>query len=305
MDKILIIDDSRVQAEFLKSILKDDYDVTISQTADDGLRNARTGNFSLILLDIIMPDMDGFMLLKELQETALTKHFPVIMITSLTDVEHEERGLVLGAVDYITKPFNTTIVRARINTHIKLFHYRMQFREQAMIDELTGVPNRRSYEEACQTKWREAIRLRLPFSICMLDVDKFKIYNDTFGHPAGDRVLADVAKTVSHHLQRATDFFARYGGEEFVGLFLNEDANEIYEYMQKIRQAVEDLHIPHSPEVSPWVTVSMGGVTVWPKEGDSYEVNLKIADTMLYDAKRLGRNRVVWSNGHKEQWREK
>ena len=305
MDKILIIDDSAVQAKFVRNILQEEYDVTVCQTAEKGLQYARTGAYSLILLDVIMPGMNGFSLLKELQETALTRHFPVILITSLDDTENEERGLILGAVDYITKPFNPTIVKARVNTHIRLFNYQMRDREQAMLDELTGVANRRSYENNSRMKWQEAIRFEVSFSVCMIDVDKFKVYNDTFGHPAGDKVLASVAKTVSSYLKRATDFFARYGGEEFVVIFLNNSPRGAYEFMKRIRQAVESLHIPHNPSVSEWVTISVGGFTCFPKEGDSYESCLKIADNMLYEAKGTGRNMVVWSNEKKEKWREK
>lgn len=305
MEKILAIDDSQVQAELLRKILCEQYDVTTCTTAKEGMQAALTGEYSLILLDVIMPDIDGFAMLKLLKEASQTKHTPVIMITGLTDVQNEEKGLVLGAVDYITKPFYPLIVKARVNTHIKLFHYQEQMRSQAMVDELTGIANRRCYEETSISRWRDAIRLGLSFSVCMMDIDKFKVYNDTFGHPAGDRVLATVAKTVSLCLRRSTDFFARYGGEEFVAIVVGHDAGNANIHMEKARQAVEELHIPHNPTVSKWVTLSMGGVTVVPKEGDSFDTYLKIADTMLYDAKRLGRNRVVWSYEGKEQWFEK
>lgn len=138
----------------------------------------------------------------------------------------------------------------------------------------------------------------------MFDIDYFKVYNDTFGHPAGDKVIASVARLLSSHLQRSTDFVARYGGEEFVAFFLGDSANKAFDYLKKIRRAVEALHIPHSPEVSQWVTVSIGGITLIPQRENSYEVYLKIADTMLYDAKKFGRNKVVWANEKMEQWCE-
>ena len=305
MDKILVIDDSAVQAEYLRSILKEEYDVTVCNTAKEGLSAAKEGCFGLILLDIVMPDMDGFVLLQELKETDLTKHIPVIMLTSLSDVQYEERGLLMGAVDYVAKPFSPVIIRARVNSHIQLYHYQMEFKQQAMVDELTGVANRRRYEGESLAKWREAIRFGMPLSICMFDIDKFKLYNDTFGHPAGDQVIAAVAKTAGAYFQRSTDLFARYGGEEFVAVFVGNDARASFEFLKTIRQAVEDLHIKHNSPVCEWVTVSVGGVSLVPKSGDSYETYLKLADTMLYDAKRLGRNRVVWSNAGKEQWMEK
>ena len=122
MEKILIVDDSVVQATQLKNILDDEYDVTIAQTAGEGLHRASSEAYSLILLDVVMPEMDGFTLLKKLQEEIITQNVPVILITSLADVENEQRGLVLGAVDYITKPFHALIVKARVNTHLSLIH---------------------------------------------------------------------------------------------------------------------------------------------------------------------------------------
>ena len=304
MDKILVIDDSTVQCEYLRSILCDEFEIVLCQTGREGLHTARNEDFSLILLDIIMPDMDGFMILQELKATEVTKYIPVILITSLSDIQHEEKGLLSGAVDYITKPFSPVIVRARIKSHIQLYHYQMKFKAEASLDALTGVANRRRYEEEAVVKWRSAIRFGLPFTICMFDIDNFKVYNDTFGHPAGDKVLAEVAQTISSRLHRATDFFARYGGEEFVALCTGDDARPMFDYMIQVRQSVEALRIPHNPKVREWVTVSVGGMTYCPRSGDCYDTYLKIADTMLYDAKRFGRNQVVWSNAVREQWIE-
>lgn len=305
MEKILVVDDSAVQAAQLKAILDDEYDVTVAQTAEDGLRRTSGESYSLILLDVVMPGMDGFTLLKKLQEEIITQSVPVILITSLSDVMHEQRGLVLGAVDYITKPFSPLIVKARVNTHIKLYNFRRQVEQQSMTDQLTGIANRRRYDRYSAIKWRETIRLQLPFSICMFDIDHFKIYNDTFGHPAGDKVIAAVAKTISSHLHRSTDFVARYGGEEFVALSMGDRSDKIFGHLKRVRQAVEDLHIPHDPSASQWVTVSVGGVTIVPPPDGSYAFYLKVADTMLYDAKKSGRNRVVWADEQMKQLREK
>ena len=304
MEKVLIVDDSPIQATQLKSILEADYDIRVAQTAEDGLNYASSGDYSLILLDVVMPGMDGFTLLKKLQEEIITQSIPVILITSLSDIQHEQLGLTLGAVDYISKPFHPLIVKARVNTHIKLYKYRKQVEHQSMTDQLTGIANRRQHDTYSIVKWNEATRLQVPFSVCMFDIDHFKAYNDTFGHPAGDKVIAGVAKTVSSYLQRSTDFLARYGGEESVAFFLGDNAKRAFEYLKKIRRAVEALHIDHDPSVSQWVTVSIGGITVIPQRENSYEVYLKIADTMLYDAKRYGRNRVVWANEKMEQWHE-
>lgn len=305
MEKILIVDDSLVQAAQLKSILEDEYDVTVAQRAEEGLAAAKDGQFSLILLDVVMPGMDGFTLLKKLQEEIVTQSVPVILITSLSGVADEEHGLILGAVDYITKPFEPLIIKARVDTHIKLYRYRRQIEQQSMTDQLTGIANRRRYERYSLEKWSEAIRLRVPLSICIFDIDHFKMYNDTFGHPAGDKVIAAIAKTAASYLQRSTDFLARYGGEEFVALSMGDPSKQIFEHWKKIRRAVEDLHIPHEPSVGQWVTVSIGGVTVIPDRERTYDFYLKIADTMLYDAKKSGRNRGVWANEQLKQVFEK
>ena len=167
----MVIDDSSVQADMLRSILEEDYDITVVHTAEAGLHHARVGNFSLVLLDVIMPGMDGFDLLRKMQEEVVTEHVPVILITSLRDAEYEERGLVLGAVDYITKPYHPPIVRARVNTHVKLYRYRTQVEQQSMVDPMTGVPNRRSYDLNCYNKWQEAVRFQQPISLCMFDID--------------------------------------------------------------------------------------------------------------------------------------
>ena len=266
MEKILIVDDSLVQAVQLKTILEDEYDITVVQTAEEGLSRASGENFSLILLDVVMPGMDGFTLLKKLQEEIITQSVPVILITGLSDVTSEQRGLVLGAVDYITKPFNDLIVKARVNTHIKLYRYRRQVEQQSMTDQLTGIANRRRYERYSIAKWKEAVRLHIPFSVCMFDIDRFKVYNDTF-----------------------------------VALTLGDSAEQLFRHWKGIRQAVEDLHIPHDPSVSEWVTVSIGGVTVVPERNRSFDSYLKIADTMLYDAKKRSRNTVVWADERMKQ----
>ncbi len=244
MEKILIIDDSPVQAAHLKSILEKDYQITTVQEPQTGLDYAREQDFSLILLDVVMPGMDGFVLLKKLQEEVATRHIPVILITSLSDIENEQRGLTLGAVDYIYKPFHPLIVKARVNTHIKLYQYRKQVEYQSMTDQLTGIANRRRYERVSMQKWQEAIRLKVPFSICMMDIDHFKKYNDTFGHPAGDTVITAVAATAGRYLRRNTDFLARYGGEEFVAFMLGDSSKQAFEQMRRVRGAVEELHSP-------------------------------------------------------------
>lgn len=305
MEKILIIDDSVLQSAQLKRILESDYEVSAAQTAEEGLDLVAAGDYALILLDVVMPEMDGFVLLEKLQEEIATRHIPVILITSLSDVVYEQQGLALGAVDYITKPFVPAIVKARVKTHVKLYQFRRQAERQRMEDQLTGVANRRGYEQYSIAMWHEAARLECSFSVCVIDIDRFQAYNDRFGRRAGDQVLSAVAGAASGRLNRATDFFARCGGDEFVAITLGDGAEKVFEHMTAIRRAVEELHIPHDPSAAGWVTISAGGVTVAPEPRQSYETYRKIADAMLYDAKKQGRNRVVWAGEGMRQLLEK
>ena len=157
-EKILIIDDSPIQAERLRSILQDDYEIVLADTAELGLKYVREGSCDLVLLDVVMPGMDGFVLLKKLQEEVITQHTPVILITSLNDAVNEERGLTLGAVDYITKPYHPPIVRARVNTHIRLSRYRRQVEQKALIDPMTGAATRRGSDSCGRRQWTAAVR---------------------------------------------------------------------------------------------------------------------------------------------------
>lgn len=304
-ERILIVDDSLAQVAQLRAILEGDYETVSVQTAERALMMIGTGDFSLVLLDVILPGMDGFMLLKKLQENSATRRLPVILITSLGESDYEQVGLDLGAVDYIAKPFHPKIVKARVNTHIKLYRYRRQLEDQSLTDPLTGIANRRRHDQYSLSRWREASRLGLRMSICILDVDRFKAYNDRFGHLAGDRLIAEVAQKIARHLRRSTDFLARYGEEEFVAVLLGDDAAKARAHLCRIRQAVEGLQIPSESAENPWMTVSVGGVTVLPTPEQLYDRYFKIADTMLFDAKRLGCNQVVWMNEEMEQWCER
>ena len=299
MEKILYVEDDLSLIDGLKYTLEvNGYSVDTARTVKQALAVFRGNSYQLLLLDVTLPDGSGFDVCKEVRKSSSV---PIIFLTASDQEISVVQGLDLGGDDYITKPFKPLIIKARVDTHIKLYDYRRQVEQQSMTDQLTGIANRRRYERYSIMKWDEAVRLHVPFSVCIFDIDRFKAYNDTFGHPAGDKVIAAVAKTAASHMQRSTDLLARYGGEEFVAIFLEDSAAESFGHLKKIRQAVEDLHIPHAPAVSQWVTVSIGGTTVIPDAEDCYASYLKIADTMLYDAKRHGRNQVVWADERMEQ----
>lgn len=296
MDKILIVDDSLLQSKMLAEILHEDYRVEIVRNSMNVIQWAEEFQPSLILLDIVMPRKSGFEVLTDIKNSSTLNSVPVILITSLTDVENEEKGLVLGAVDYITKPFNKLIVKARIQTHIQLYNYRRAIERMAMIDALTGLPNRRAYDEYIKKEWENASDAQYPLAIALLDIDFFKQYNDNFGHPAGDALLKKISGIFREHLEKEVDFAARYGGEEFIFLFPHSDSRHAASVCEGIRASVENLAEPNYCPTgeSTHVTVSLGGITVRPQLTESYEDYVEEADQMLYQAKKMGRNQVLW-----------
>lgn len=305
MQKILIIDENQEETELLKAILEEEFDIEAASDAEEGITLAETGKHSLIFLSTDLSDTDEFTVLKELQGKIMPWHIPVILLMDQEDAKKEEKGLSLGAADYIVKPVYPMVVKARAHTHVSLYQYKKkEERQSAMVDSLTGVASKQRYELNGTLKWQEAVRLGVPISICLIDIDKFRTYNERYGFPAGDKVLAQVAGTASSAFKRSTDFFARYGGDRFVALILGGEGTVVFEHLKKIRESVEKLHVPHWDSVSEWLTVSVGGVTVVPQIGDSYDTYFEMAESMLADAKKSGRNQIVWTKEDKEQLRE-
>lgn len=298
MNKILIIDDSAVQGKMLKEILRENYQIEIEHNSHKAVEKTTDFQPDLILLDVIMPGKDGFELLKDLKEKSQTSSIPVILITSLSDTVNEEKGLSLGAVDYISKPFSPPVVKARIHTHIQLYNYRRAIERLAMIDALTCLPNRRSYDERSHQEWEFSMHNKLPISVALLDIDYFKQYNDCYGHPAGDALLRKLGTLLSSHIETSGDFAARYGGEEFVLLLSNADSKQGFLFCDSIRRDIEGLNLQNTlPSGEPCrLTVSIGGVTVIPEAAKSFEETVAVADKMLYEAKKSGKNMVKWSN---------
>lgn len=305
MEKILIVDDSLLQGIALKNILCQDYEVDVCQSGEEAIEKAAATLPSLILLDIIMRGIDGFETLTRLKKQPETQNIPVILISGLSDVGNEEKGLSLGAVDYIVKPFNASIVRARVHTQTQLYSYRRTFENLAMMDGLTGIPNRRYYDDKSRMEWICAKQERCPLSIGLLDVDLFKQYNDLYGHPSGDEVLIQVAEALQKHLHCAGSFAARYGGEEFVFLMPNTAGERGSRIARKICQGIEALRILHEGSPSGVLTVSIGGVSVIPGEGQLYPDCFQMVDDMLYRAKKKGRNTVVWAEHDMKKEQEK
>jgi diguanylate cyclase (GGDEF)-like protein len=219
-----------------------------------------------------------------------------MFVTAHDRPEDEVKGLEAGAVDFITKPVHPAIVLARVRTQLTLKQQADQLRDMAWTDALTGVANRRSFEARLQLEWRRCQRIKLPLSLIMIDIDHFKLYNDAYGHQAGDRCLQHVASALGASLRRGSDFVSRYGGEEFVCVLPGAGLAGAIERADEIGRAVERLGIAHAQAAAgPMVTVSRGVSATIPDTETAASDLLEVADAMLYQAKRTGRNRTLSS----------
>jgi len=291
---ILAIDDQNFNLHFLKHHLNE-YRFMGVNSGNEAFVFLELQLPDLILLDVVMPEMDGYAVIRKLKSEERTRNIPVIFVTSLNSVEQEEEGFNLGAVDYIVKPFNPTIVRARIKNTLRLVYQQRLLEKMALIDGLTEVPNRRYFEEVLKKEFYTAIRNQQYFSLIMIDVDNFKDYNDRYGHYRGDEALTLIAKTIKSSLKRPGDFIARYGGEEFAVILPYTDSSGGEKIAEDIRQAVYNaniLHLKNSDQ--PYLSISLGGHSLIPKYDQSAHSIIEKADLSLYKAKHSGRNLVVW-----------
>ncbi len=295
-DTILVVDDERGNRAILTELLGDVHKLILAKNGVQALALAREHLPDLILLDVLMPEMDGHQLIRLLKQDDASRHIPVIFISALDSVMDEEVGLELGAVDYIAKPFHPAIVKARVRNHLQAYRQRQMLERLANIDALTGIPNRRHFEESLANEVRRCARAEVSLSLVMVDVDYFKKFNDHYGHGAGDLILRKIAETIQKVLNRPGDFVARYGGEEFVLILPGSDVRGGKRVTEKIRAAVEALGVQHAcSKVSEWITVSLGGATVVSTLNQAEVDGLLImADRRLYEAKNQGRNCVVW-----------
>jgi diguanylate cyclase (GGDEF)-like protein len=272
-------------------LLKADYKIMVATDGEQAIKAAATGKPELILLDIVMPGIDGYEVCRRLKSMAATQTIPIIFITAMGDVENETMGFALGAVDYISKPFNSAVVKARVGVHMKLKRNGDMLENLASMDTLTEVPNRRAYDQTRAHEWARSLRDGLPLSFAMIDVDMFKQYNDNYGHGAGDECLVRIARAINSCVQRPGDFMARYGGEEFAAILVNTQADGALRMAENIHAAVAALRIPHAfSTAAPHVSISIGIATAIPGPDLSQEVLSEAADKMLYLAKASGRN---------------
>jgi len=327
--KILIIDDSKTVRAVLNRVLSDGgyTDILFCNSASEAydifLKPENEFNDTdLIILDIHMPGMDGIEFTREIKKIDKYNDIPIIIVTSSDMASSMEKVFEAGANDFIKKPFLVVELLARVKSLLKLKSETDKRKEREIelidrerelievnrfleivnqnylksmaIDGLTGITNRKYFNESIDMEWRKALRKKTPIAIIMMDVDYFKKYNDNYGHQKGDDCLITVANGLKQSLELPSDMVARYGGEEFVILLPDSDINRAIEMGEKARERVENLNIKHEhSSVTDHVTISCGVASIIPGEMESYEGLIKIADDSLYLAKEKGRNRVV------------
>ena len=293
MQKVLIADDDPVNRQVLAELLKPEYTVLLAKNGEQALERAARHTPDLILLDVMMPDLDGFEVLRRLRADPATAAIAVIFISGLDRPEDEANGLKVGAADYIAKPFNATVVMARVALHLQVVRQQRLLEHLAHVDALTGLANRRRFDELYEAEWQRARRAGSPLSLALVDVDCFKQYNDHYGHPAGDRALRAVARMASSCVRRPADLAARYGGEELVLLMPDTEAAPAEHVVQCMRASLAAQAIAHAASLAaPVLTFSAGGATL--AEGETAAELFAAADAQLYRAKHAGRNRVEW-----------
>lgn len=293
--KVLIVDDVAENIQVLHNILSERYVTYFATNGEKALEIARRQEPDIVLLDVRMPGLDGYTVCRKLQADPATQNTPVIFVTALGDVDDETLGFECGGVDYITKPVSEPIVLARVGTHIKLKQQADALRRLSSMDGLTGIANRRRFDEMLATNWRRGSRTGGPLSLVMMDVDYFKQYNDNYGHQQGDDCLCAVARVLSERVKRVDDLVARHGGEEFVCLLPHTDQEGAKEIAESLVAGVRALQLPHvGSQVSEVVTLSAGVATITDFRTQPAEWLTHNADQALYAAKKNGRNQVRW-----------
>ncbi|WP_051055971.1 response regulator [Allocoleopsis franciscana] len=301
---ILVADDDKITRLMLHKVLKrEGYSVVEASQGDECLEVYKHTQPSLILLDAMMPVMDGFECCTTLQSFPGSEHIPVLMITALDDQASVDRAFEVGASDYITKPINLAVLRQRVRILIeksRLYRELEQANQKllhlATIDSLTQVSNRRSFDEYLSREWQRMAREFSPISLILCDVDFFKNYNDTYGHPCGDACLKAVARTISESVKRPADLVARYGGEEFAVILPNTEGIGAAHIAHNIQSKIRALKIPHAnSDVSEYVTVSIGIASLFPTSESIADTLIAAADRALYRAKAQGRNCLIFS----------
>jgi len=292
--KLLLVDDQPLNIRMLHEIFQSDHEIFVATTGADALAFCATQQPDLILLDVIMPHMDGHEVCRRLKQGETTRNIPVIFVTGHSDGPEEELGLEAGAIDFICKSAGARIIRARVRSQLLLKFQADLLRSLARIDSMTGVANRRHFDDTLEAEWRRCAREVKPLSLLMIDIDFFKRYNDQYGHQAGDNCLQLVAQCLSDGLTRSHDLVARYGGEEFTCVLPDTPLEGGQAKAADLLKAVRELAIAHATTDVPYgiVTISIGVACVTPHHEYAMKDLIAAADGMLYQAKQQGRARI-------------
>lgn len=291
--RLLVVDDQPINIQVMNQIFADQYQVFMATGGQQALDFCHRSPPDLVLLDIVMPGMDGYEVCAALKAAPDTRDIPVIFVTAHTDASQETRGLEAGAVDFISKPVNPAVVRARVKTQLTLKRQSDLMRRLVFLDGLTGVFNRRYFDQQLMTEMARAVRAQKPLSVIMLDVDFFKRFNDHYGHQVGDDCLRQVAQTLKESLRRPADLVARYGGEEFVCVLPETDFDQAMSLARELELSVRKKAIRHADSaVANVVTVSLGVAGFTAGAAGDAATLLALADAQLYRAKASGRGCV-------------
>lgn len=321
--KILLVDDREDTLNLLSLLLSERGYTTESTLEPEKVVNlAQNVKPDLILLDVMMPKINGYQVCHSLRKNQSTHDIPVIFMSALDETEEKIKGFELGCVDYITKPFDLDEVMVRVNHQLEVCKLQKELKEKnnilkheleirielehelrstnqklknlAIVDSLTQIANRRKFDQKIEQEWLRLSREKTSLSLIIIDVDYFKLYNDSYGHQAGDDCLQQIAQAISHTVKRPADLVARYGGEEFAVILPSTDLQGATHVAECIKAAIEELNIPHTSSlVGDRVTVSQGVATTIPDTDSLYESLICLADVALYEAKDRGRNSFV------------
>ncbi len=287
---ILIVDDTVTNLDILSELLSD-YDVIEATNGKDALDIVEEDDIDLILLDIMMPEMDGFEVCKKLKENVETKNIPIIFITAKTDETSIVQAYDIGGADYVTKPFLPKELLSRVKKELHIQDMMAELKLLASTDPMTKLYNRRYFSKISEHTLDLSKREKKDLSIIMLDIDKFKKVNDTYGHSVGDEVIIHLANEMRNN-QRKSDISARFGGEEFVILLPNTDSEGAKIVAQKLRESVENAKIVYDGTNTLSYTISLGVSQIDLSKNQTIEDGLKESDDALYEAKETGRNKV-------------
>ena len=300
---ILVADDDKLTRVMLRrSLEQEGYQVVEAANGEECLQRFAQCQPSLVLLDAMMPQMDGFDCCAELVGSqGNLAYVPVLMITGLEDQSSVDRAFDAGATDYITKPVHWAVLRRRVRLLLEKAHLLKELEEAnrqlhnlALTDPLTGLANRRRFDSDLHREWRRATREYTPLSLILGDIDSFKPYNDTYGHPAGDLCLQQVGRVFQLSVHRPADLAVRYGGEEFSVILPNTNAEGAHFVAERILSGIWDLNLPHrTSRVCDRVTISLGVVTIYPSPEQPFTHIIEQADLALYQAKGAGGNSII------------